>query len=177
MKNLDVMIGQSYRRLTHVRRFYDALANPMEFQKKKLASIIEANKDTAFGRKHNFSAIKNYSDYAASVPASDYEYFRPYIDRVARGEKAQLTAQEPFMFATTSGTTDRPKLVPITRNHLKDYTHAFQVHNYHLVNSFKDAARGRFLVIVSNDEEGTVESGLPYGAVSGLLNRRQPAII
>ena len=177
MKNLDVVIGQTYRRLTHVRRFYDALENPMKFQNKILSSIVKANENSAFGRDHNFSAINSYKDYVKASPASDYEYFRPYIDNLARGEKQQLTVQEPFMFATTSGTTAQPKLVPITREHLKDYTHAFQIHNYHLVNSFPSAARGRFLVIVSNDEEGVVDAGLPYGAVSGLLNRRQPEII
>ena len=177
MQNLDIKIGQTYRRLTHVRRFYSALKSPMAVQEKKLKEIIAANKDTAFGIDHHFAAINNYSDYVARVPARDYEYFRPYVDRLAAGEKNQLTREDPFMFATTSGTTAKPKYVPITPGHLKDYTHAFQIHNYHLVQSFENAARGRFLVIVSNDEEGRTEAGLPYGAVSGLLNRRQPSII
>ncbi|MBX9695177.1 MAG: GH3 auxin-responsive promoter family protein, partial [Cyanobacteria bacterium] len=93
------------------------------------------------------------------------------------GGKNQLTAEEPFMFATTSGTTAKPKLIPITNSHLRDYTHAFQIHNYHLIETFRRAATGRFLIITSNDEEGRTACGLPYGAVSGLLNKRQPAII
>jgi hypothetical protein len=60
---------------------------------------------------------------------------------------------------------------------LRDYTHAFQIHNYHLIKDNYQAAAGRFLILTSNDEEGRSPSGLPYGAVSGLLNRRQSPII
>lgn len=177
IKNLDIHIGQTYRKLTHVRKFYNALENPGKVQQEKLKAIINRSKDTAFGTNHNFGSISNYDDYKSRVPACDYEYFRPYVDKVAKGESNQLTVESPFMFATTSGTTAKPKLVPITKTHLKEYTHAFQIHNYHLVNSNKRAAEGRFLIIVSNDEEGRTECGLPYGAVSGLLNKRQPDII
>lgn len=33
------------------------------------------------------------------------------------------------------------------------------------------------MIISSNDEEGRTPAGLPYGAISGVLNRRQPTII
>lgn len=33
------------------------------------------------------------------------------------------------------------------------------------------------MIITSNDEEGRTESGLPYGAVSGMLNKRQSPVI
>ncbi len=44
----------------------------------------------------------------------DYEGFRPYIERMIGGESKVLTREEPFMFTTTSGTVDRPKMVPVT---------------------------------------------------------------
>jgi hypothetical protein len=81
------------------------------------------------------------------------------------------------MFATTSGTTAQPKFIPITEAHLKDYTHAFQIHNYQMIVDYPQSAVGKFLIITSNDEEGFVASGSPYGAVSGLLSKRQPPII
>lgn len=177
LSNLDITIGQAIRKHTHVRRFYKALKNPGEVQRAMLKRIIARNVQTRFGDDHDFASIDSYERYRRSVPARDYEYFRPYIERSARGESRQLTVENPFMYATTSGTTAKPKFVPITPGHLRDYTHAFQIHNYHLIESFEKAASGRFLIIVSNDEEGRVESGLPYGAVSGMLNRNQPAII
>lgn len=175
--NLDIMAGQALRRITHIRRFYKGLKEPGQTQLAKLKSIVEANKNTAFGRAHNFAKINSYNDFKNFVPPSRYEDLEPYIDRLRHGEGNQLTAEDPFMFATTSGTTATPKFIPITEGHLRDYTHAFQVHNYHLVVDFPMGAAGKFLIISSNDEEGRTPAGLPYGAVSGVLNRRQPNII
>lgn len=175
--NLDIKAGQLFRRATHIRHFYKALKNPGEVQQRKLMEIIRRNENSSFGQKHNFSKIRSYKDYISFVPATTYEYFTPYIDKLLNGEKNQLTTDDPFMFATTSGTTATPKYVPINNVHLRDYTHAFQVHNYHLIESFGNAAEGKFLIITSNDQEGITPGGLPYGAVSGLLNRRQPKII
>jgi hypothetical protein len=177
LSNFDITLGQFYRRGTHIRKFYEALKNPGETQRKKLMEIIRKHENTAFGKAHNFSQIKSYDDYKKQVPPTTYEYFLPYVEKLLQGEKNQLTADDPFMFATTSGTTATPKYVPITETHLKDYTHAFQVHNYHLIESFPRAAEGKFLIITSNDQEGTTPGGLSYGAVSGLLNRRQSPII
>ncbi len=175
--NLDILVAQAARKLTHVRSFYAAVQDPQKAQLAKLMHIVRANENSAFGAAHNFAKIKNYQDYCRYVPASGYEYFEPYIDKLRAGHKSQLTVEEPFMFATTSGTTARPKFVPITESHLRDYTHAFQLHNYHLIKDFPKAALGKSLIMSSNDEEGITDSGLPYGAVSGLLNKRQSPVI
>lgn len=177
LRNFDIKIGQMYRRGTHIRRFYEALKNPGEIQRKKLMEIVRRHQTSEFGKAHNFDKIQNYEDYKKNVPHTTYEYFLPYVEKLLAGETNQLTSDDPFMFATTSGTTATPKYVPITETHLKDYTHAFQVHNYHLIKSFPRAAEGKFLIITSNDQEGTTPGGLSYGAVSGLLNRRQSPII
>ncbi len=176
-KNLDLTIGQAYRRATHVKRFYEALKNPRAFQTQKLMEIVRANERTKFGMANGFDKIHSYEDFKKYVPPTKYEDLEPYVNALRQGQKNQLTAQEPFMFANTSGTTATPKFVPITNKHLQDYTHAFQVHNYHIIKDFPRAAQGKFLIIVSNDQEGFTESGIPYGAVSGLLNRRQSPII
>lgn len=173
----DVFIGQMWRQATHVRRFKHACLNPLAAQTKKLMTIIAANENTAFGKKHNFDKMRSIADFRRYVPTNNYDGFQPYIDALIDGQGAQLTAEEPFMFATTSGTTAKPKYIPITESHLRDYTHAFQIHNYHLIRDYYRAAHGRFLVLTSNDEEGRTANGLPFGAVSGLLNKRQSPII
>jgi hypothetical protein len=172
-----IAVGQILRSLTHVRVFKQAVKNPRAAQTKKLLQIIRANENTAYGRQHNFSKIRSIEDYQRYVPAVSYEELRPYVERAMDGERAQLTAESPFMFATTSGTTAKPKFVPITESHLRDYTHAFQIHNYKLIQDYPSASAGRYLIITSNDEEGRTSADLPYGAVSGLLNKRQPEIL
>jgi GH3 auxin-responsive promoter len=175
--NADIAIGQLWRSLTHVKYFRNACTNPRQAQTQKLLQIVRTNEKTAFGRKYNFDRVKSVSDFQRYVPVSNYEDLQPYIEKMLLGEGNQLTAQAPFMYATTSGTTAKPKFIPINGQHLRDYTHAFQIHNYHLIGDNYQHADGRYLIITSNDEQGRVPSGLPYGAVSGLLHRRQPPII
>lgn len=176
-KNLDLTIGQIYRKATHVKRFYAAIKDPQAYQTQKLMEIVRANERTKFGITHGFEKIHSYEDFRTHVPAAKYEDLEPYIDALRQGQKNQLTSQDPFMFACTSGTTANPKFVPITPRHLEDYTHAFQIHNYHIIKDIPAAAQGKFFIIVSNDQEGLTPCGKPYGAVSGLLNRRQSPII
>ncbi len=172
-----IHLGQIYRRATHIRRFFNAVKKTEEVQAQKLLSYIRANEASAFGKAFNFDKIRTVEDYQRYVPPCKYEDLQPYIDRVRAGATNQLTRENPFMFATTSGTTALPKFIPITASHIRDYTHAFQVHNYHLIKDYPRAAYGRFLLITSNDEEGRTESDIPYGAVSGMLNRKQPDMI
>jgi hypothetical protein len=177
ISNTDIFFGQIWRAATHVRRFKKACRAPLASQLDKLMRIIRANENTAYGKAHNFSQIQSLTDFRRHIPPNKYEDLQPYVEALINGEKAQLTKEEPFMFAATSGTTAKPKFIPITESHLKDYTHAFQIHNYHLIKDFYQAAYGRFLILSSNDEEGRASCGLPYGAVSGLLNKRQSPII
>ncbi len=173
----DISIGQFLRKLAHVDGFYRALKDPGATQRKKLQQIIKRNEECQFGRDHRFSEIDSYEKFKARVPARDYEYFRPYVERLAAGQTQQLTTENPLMFATTSGTTASPKWLPVTPSHLKDYTHAFHVHNYHILNDIPQAGAGKFLTITSNDEESITDSGIPCGAISGLLARKQSPII
>ncbi|SRR5579875_709126 len=175
--NLEIALGQKLRELVHVRRFRAALSDPGGAQRRKLLRIVRANAGTAFGRKHGFDKIATAKDYQAAVPPHTYEDLRSYVEAEMDGQEMQLTRERPVMFASTSGTTARPKFLPITPSHLRDYSHAFQLHNYQMIRDYPAGASGRFLIIASNDVEGYTRCGVPYGAVSGLLYRSQPPII
>jgi hypothetical protein len=171
-------IGQRYRELTHVNRFKSALKNPAAAQQQKLLSIIRANENSVFGRKHGFEKIRSLEDFQRLVPVTTYDELAPdYIEPMLAGRQGLLTSEPAIMFATTSGTTGKPKYIPITETHLADYAHAFQIHNYQMIADNYPAASGRFLIFASNDEEGITEGGLPYGSVSGLLRRRQSSLV
>jgi len=178
--NYFVALGQVYRELTHVKRFKAALAEPRLAQKQKLLQIIELNKDSEFGKTHNFASIKTVANYQKAVPPCVYEDLEPYIENAMAGVPNQLSSEKPIMFATTSGTTGAPKFIPITPTHMKDYGHAFQIHNWGLTKDNPRAANcpsGRYLIFNSNDVDGHTKDGTPYGAVSGLLRRRQSPIV
>ena len=68
--NLELMLGQKLRELLHVRRFTAGVKNPRAAQEQKLLSIIRANEESAFGRKHNFNGIRSIKDFQAAVPVA-----------------------------------------------------------------------------------------------------------
>ena len=168
---------RTWLKFSAANKFDDATWTPREAQEKKLLEIVGRNKDTAFGRDHGFGGIKSIEDYRSAVPMNTYETLTPYIDRVFAGEKNVLTADDPLMFATTSGTTGRAKYIPVTPSYLHEYSHGVHVHLYRIFTDFGDALEGKILVSSSSDEEGRSDGGLPYGAISGYLARKQPGAI
>lgn len=176
-RKAELAIGQIYRQFKHVGRFRSALKSPRQVQTEKLLSIVRANENSEFGRKYHFDKIHSIEDWQRYVPQTTYEQLLPYIEPMLEGKNGLLTTEPAVMFATTSGTTGKPKYIPITEAHLADYAHAFQIHNYQMIEDEPRAASGSFLIFTSNDEEGTTPGGLNYGAVSGLLRRRQSPLV
>ena len=76
--------------------------NPVKYQQRILLELISRAKNTAFGKKHYFSKIKNYDDFKRMVPVRDYEGLRPYIERVLKAEKDVLWPKKPIYFCKTS---------------------------------------------------------------------------
>ena len=81
-------------------------------QNEELDRIIEDNEGTRWGREHKFCALNH--DTWQNMPITTYENFRPYIERMRKGDLNALTYQTPIALALTSGTTAEPKLIPIT---------------------------------------------------------------
>ena len=167
----------SYLKFSNADHFDRATRNPRHWQEKKLTEIVARNADTAFGRAHGFARIRGIKDYQERVRAQTYESLQPYIERAMRGEEGVLTADNPVMFVTTSGTTGRIKYIPITPSYLHEYSHGLHVHTYRVLADYGDILEGKVLVSSSSDAEGITPSGKPYGAISGYLTRTQPAFL
>ena len=82
-----------------------------------LKQILIENQDTEIGRKWNFKGMSTTDDYRREVPLTTYDYYKPYIDRMAeRGEQNLLTSQIIDQFGPSSGTTGIMKLIPLIKN-------------------------------------------------------------
>ena len=78
-----------------------------------LLSIVSCNANTEIGRRWNFAAIQSVDDFRTNVPLTDYEVYRPYIQRMMEnGEKDLIASGEVLYYAPTSGTTSKSKFIP-----------------------------------------------------------------
>ena len=89
--------------------------NPVETQQKVFEALIKEAAQTQFGKDHDFSSIKTFSDFAQKVPIRDYEGLKHYVDKVVKGEENVLWKGKPLYFAKTSGTTSGAKYIPLTK--------------------------------------------------------------
>ena len=162
-----------------------ASRNPEKASARTLRKILNLAKNTAYGKEHHFGAIVKarkpeqlFRLYEKSVRASEYESFRPYVERHRHGEANELIAGKPLMYATTSGTTSKPKWIPISQKYMKD---VYDVMSHIWLDNFA-RVRPKFLsgglvVSVAKVVEGYAEDGTIFGSVSGVTAKKIPSII
>jgi hypothetical protein len=151
---------------------------PIKTQEKVFRHLLDTAKNTAFGKDHDFGAIKSYEDFKSRVPVRDYEGLRPYVERIQAGEEDVLWKGRPLFFAKTSGTTSGAKYIPLTKASLEHQISAAKnalLHymedsgNYHFVN-------GKMIFLQGSPELNT-ETIVPTGRLSGIVANYVPAYL
>ena len=155
--------------------FKAAAANPAEAQRKLLLNMMERNKDTVYGREHGFADVKTFEDYRKSVPIVEYDGIAGYIDRVTAGESNVLTAETPILFAQTSGTTGKPKFIPVTPTCRSGGGMTTWLH--FATKDHPTLLSGKVVTIVSPAVEGYTESKIPFGSTSGMIVKEMPGLV
>ncbi|GGL19837.1 GH3 family domain-containing protein [Mangrovihabitans endophyticus] len=110
---------QADRVIAEHRRHVDSLERPEEVQREVLAEILKENGHTEYGRAHDMPAVATVDDYRRSVPIRTHQELMPWIDRVIGGESDVLTAEEPQVYFSSSGSTGREKQIPVTRAYMQ----------------------------------------------------------
>jgi hypothetical protein len=86
-----------------------------------LLDLLDAAKDTWFGKKYDFRSMESEQMFKERVPLQRYEDFAPEVDRLLRGEKNVFWPGEIKWFAKSSGTTDnKSKFIPVSKQALED---------------------------------------------------------
>lgn len=91
---------------------------PHDVQDEWMHSLISSARDTEYGRRYNFRSIRNYEQFRQLVPVNDYESLKPLIERTRRGEQNLLWNTDIKWFAKSSGTTDKSKFIPVSKEFL-----------------------------------------------------------
>jgi hypothetical protein len=151
--------------------------NPQATQNKLLVHIIRTHKNTSFGRKHGFEAIKNYQHYQKSIPVHRYDDLRPYLEDQDKEKEASNHTERPALFSVTSGTTGKPKYIPLFASTLSQFRKSQKLFSFAQQLGIPEIYQGKILGIGSPVIEGTLESGIPFGSVSGLFMEAIPRLI
>lgn len=148
-------------------------------QNRLLTELIRHHGGTDFGRDHGFTRIRSYEDFTSAVPVGSYETLRPYIDRVIAGQTGALFPphHRVLMFSLTSGTTGQPKHIPVTSRFLTEMRRGWNIFGLSALRDHPDAWLRPILQISSPIQETLSPTGLPCGAISGLLAQTQKRIV
>lgn len=126
--------AQRYRRGKH-----DVVAAQAELLRKNL----QRNRQTEFGRAHDFSSIAGVDDFRERVPLSTYEDVAPWIEKIAAGEQNVLTAERVLVLEPTSGTSSGEKLIPYTAELRREFQRAIRVWIHDLFSSKPELRAGK----------------------------------
>ena len=162
-----------------VRAFLAAHKNTAGTQDRVLVELLAAHRDTAFGRDHGFDKIRTYADFVAAVPVRSYDALKPYADRVQAGEFDALLppGQRVLMFSQTSGTTGQPKYIPVTSRFLAEMRRGWNIFGVKALTDHPEAWLRPLMTINSSMRESASPTGVPCGAISGLLAATQKGIV
>ena len=97
-----------------VQQFLAGARRARRTQHEVLWSKLRRNADSDFGRQHGFASIRSVADFRRQLPISTYEDYRPYVERVKKGDVGAMfgPGTRVLMFALTSGTTEQSKFIP-----------------------------------------------------------------
>lgn len=162
-----------------------ASRNPRKSQEKCLRDILNYGKDTVYGKEHRFSYILEaktadelFSRYQQCVKPSEYEDFRPYVNKMKDGQSDVLFKGRPVLYATTSGSTGEPKWIPISEAYLTNiYGKMNKVWLFNFIKNRPKTYQGYIVSIVGKQIEGYTPDGTIYGSVSGFTQKNCPGFV
>lgn len=150
-----------------------------QIQQQTLQRILRLNADSDFSRQWNLNDACTIAEFQSRFPVSDYERFRPYIDRVKNGETSALlgASNRLLMFTLSSGTTSDSKFIPITEPFLKDYRQGWQNWGILAYDDLPDLKYQNIVQLSSNFDKFRTPGGTPCGNISGLVAAMQSPVV
>jgi hypothetical protein len=150
-----------------------------ELQQSVLKKLLHEASNTAFGNDHHFKNISSHSEWTHAVPVRDYEELVPYMERAKAGELSVLWPGMPKYFCKTSGTTSGTKFIPLTQASLPNHIGSARIAllNYIGETGQSKFADGKMIFLQGSPELDRLDSGIPYGRLSGIVANHVPAYL
>lgn len=172
-----VFIRQQMRR--EVANFRRQTQHCRETQQAVLEDLLRLNADSDFSRTHKLTEVRNSSDLRSHVPVADFEYYRPYVDRLKQGEVSALlgSKQKLLMFTLTSGTTADSKSIPITQRFLEDYRRGWKIWGIQAYDAHPPLFVSDIVQLVGDHQQYNTPGGHPCGNITGLVSAIQNPLV
>jgi hypothetical protein len=173
-----IRLAYIWLRNQRVQRFLADSARAPQIQREVLWSKLRRNADSDFGREFGFSHIRTLDDFRRQLPITTYDDYRPYVERVKRGEINAMfgTGAKVLMFALTSGTTNESKFIPITPEFLAEYRRGWNIWGVRTYVDHLRLTRLYNLQLTSDWRQFYTEGGIPCGNISGLAADTAPLV-
>ena len=151
-------------------------------QKKVLASLLSAAKNTEIGTKYKFNEITaDYKGFASRVPVIDYEGVKPYVERMLKGEQNLIWPSKIKWFAKSSGTTnDKSKYIPVSDEARKECHYKGGrdcVALYLGMNPKSNFFSGKGLILGGSHSISQLEGHYHCGDLSAVLIQNIPTLV
>jgi hypothetical protein len=159
--------------------FIAATKDPWGHQQGLLAELLGRDRDTEYGRRFCFSGIQGPEAFRRAVPLITFEDVAAEVERMAGGEPDVLVSSRDRLlrFCLTSGTTGRPKTIPVTASFLKSYKSGWAAWVWAALEDYpvliEQLDTHKLLAFVSPASSGATPGGYPTGAITGLTTSAQ----
>ena len=138
-------------------------------QWERLQTILHDSKETERGRALGFNEIGNVDAFRERIPISSWNDVEQSVDRMVAGEKNVLVKEDVFFFASTSGTTGRRKLIPVTSQYVSECRVANKVLYRSILLNMPGFIRGKRLTMRSPSCE-ELGNGKQCGSITVALS-------
>lgn len=154
-----------------VKYFGQITKNPKEESSKILFKILDDNKNTEYGKRYNFEDIHSIEDYQRMVPVITYDDIADDIERMKSGEKNILTSYKFGHMNKTSGTTGKPKLIPLTDVQTEVFMKYESQYIPGILDKYLDPSwiKGKFFSCVEG-KHITLDNGITIGSASSIIS-------
>lgn len=163
--------GPAIARLLRSRR------SAREAQERVLAEVLRAASGTSFAAQHSLARVRTLEEFKRRVPIMDSEAHQAHIAAILEGDRRRLFHEDVLAWASTSGTSGRTKLYPITRSYRKQYLRTVQAFLFFLARDHPRAFDHHLLYVTGPSHEGFARDGVPIVSMSGFNNAAQPPFI
>ena len=162
----------------NLKRFARELDQPRAAQERRLSELLALEADAGYFRERGGTPRMSVDAFRKAIPVCTYDdlwpYIEPLVERGNVGARGTVTAQSVSMFLKTSGTTGRPKLLPVTPEYEAETDRGRRVWIERMIAEDERNSLGAHFTIVSPAQESRTRGGLPVGSNTGRIFMRQP---